>query len=110
MAKPVLALLSGADVVKLFELQAGENLIGRSTTVAENQQLIDLEAFDRSARVSHKHALVTCAGESVQIRDLNSLNGTIINKTQQLNEGQEYQLQAGDMILIGRLLFEYRLM
>jgi pSer/pThr/pTyr-binding forkhead associated (FHA) protein len=108
MSSQVLVLLSSADGEKTFPLSPGENLIGRSPRAEAHQHVINVEAYDSAARVSHQHALIICEEGTARIKDLGSLNGTIINRTEVLAENVVQALNSGDKILIGRLLFEYR--
>ena len=108
MSSQVLVLLSSAEGEKSFSLNQGENLIGRSPRAQAHQHVINVDAYDSAARVSHQHALIICEEGTARIKDLGSLNGTILNRTQVLTENIEQPLSSGDQILIGRLLFEYR--
>ncbi len=108
MSSQVLVLISSSEGETSFSLSQGENLIGRSPRPEAHQNVVNVESFDLAARVSHQHALIICEEGTARIRDLGSLNGTIVNRTSVLVEQTDHPLQHGDQILIGRLLFEYR--
>jgi pSer/pThr/pTyr-binding forkhead associated (FHA) protein len=108
MSKQVLALLRGGSVVATFSLQAGQNLFGRGLVQFQEGNFIDLEEYDLDLKVSQKHALVNCLDAATEIEDCGSLNGTFLNRTEQLEPGVKYQLKSGDKVLIGKLLFEYQ--
>ena len=83
-----LIVLAGADVGKMFKLDEGETVIGRS-----HKATIRLD--DDS--ISRLHAKFLLTGFSVTCEDLGSSNGTLVNGTR--IRGQ--QLQDGDKIRLG---------
>lgn len=58
-----------------------------------------------SAQISRHHCEVTTGGAEVRIRDLGSSNGTYVNGRKVTDE----ELEAGDVIAIGSLLFVVRI-
>ena len=83
-----LIVLAGADVGKMFKLTEGENVIGRSHRA-------DVRLDDDS--ISRMHVKLTLSGTVVNIEDLGSSNGTLVNGER---IGQE-QLRDGDKIRLG---------
>ena len=75
------------QVLKVDET-ASRILIGRD---ADSDMRLD------SKFVSRYHALMLCAGGYVRIEDLNSFNGTIVNRKKIIRT----DLEPGDMIMIG---------
>ena len=67
-----LIITNGLDQGQLFELSAGENIVGRDKN-ADIQ--ISLNA------VSRQHANLNVSPNSVVINDLESANGTFLNDT-----------------------------
>lgn len=65
-----LIVLAGADVGKMFKLADGETTLGRSHRA-------DVRIDDDS--ISRFHAKLTLTGQEVQIEDLGSSNGTLVN-------------------------------
>lgn len=70
---PYVVIVEGPDHGTRFPLNAGENLIGRSSDAA-----IPLE--DQS--VSRQHAVITSRDDGFQVKDLGSKNGTFVNGRQ----------------------------
>ena len=65
-----LIVLAGADVGKMFKLGEGETTLGRSNRA-------DVRIDDDS--ISRLHAKVFLNGQDIQIEDLGSSNGTLVN-------------------------------
>ncbi|WKZ57188.1 MAG: FHA domain-containing protein [Bdellovibrionota bacterium] len=106
----MLLILNRADgSQRIFELQPGSNLIGRWDPTTSSYPEIDLEQEDIDAKVSRKHAVIECTDGQAYVLDAGSLNGTIINRKDQLENGKRYPLKDGDEILIGKLAFTFRL-
>ncbi len=82
--------------VKIHQLQVGINSIGRE---GDNS----IQVMDKS--VSRYHAQIMLTPEKVMLRDLESLNQTFINGI----PIKQQQLQHGDWICCGNLVFKYTL-
>jgi diguanylate cyclase (GGDEF)-like protein len=65
-----LIVLAGAEVGKMFRLDEGETVVGRSHRA-------DIRIDDDS--ISRMHAKLALSGNAVTIEDLNSSNGTLVN-------------------------------
>lgn len=82
-----LIVLAGTDVGKMFKLDEGETVIGRSHRA-------DIRIDDDS--ISRMHVKLSLDGTSVCIEDLNSSNGTLVNgakiDTEQLRDGDKIRL------------------
>ena len=83
-----LIVLAGTEVGKMFKLDEGETVIGRSHRA-------DIRIDDDS--ISRMHVKLALDGTSVSIEDLNSSNGTLVNGTKINTE----QLRDGDKIRVG---------
>lgn len=83
-----LIVLAGTDVGKMFKLDEGETVIGRSHRA-------DIRIDDDS--ISRMHVKLALDGTSVSIEDLNSSNGTLVNGAKINIE----QLRDGDKIRLG---------
>lgn len=81
--------LSGRYAGKLFRLQPGENLIGRSSAA--------LVRLDEKA-TSHEHAKLLLNAGGCYILDLESTNGTFVND---VRIASTTALQAGDVVRCG---------
>jgi len=100
-----LTLTRGGTVGKVFELQAGDNLIGRWDPDSGSFPEVDMENDDPEARISRKHALIKF-GETLTIEDIGSLNGTFVNRGPRLEPGSPATLKDGDEIIIGKTFFK----
>ncbi|MBW2453504.1 MAG: diguanylate cyclase [Deltaproteobacteria bacterium] len=83
-----LIVLAGADVGKMFKLDQGETVIGRSHRA-------DIRLEDDS--ISRLHVKVTLQGTKVLIEDLGSSNGTLVNEARISGRA----LGDGDKIRLG---------
>ena len=70
-------------------------------------KLPDNEIFIEDTAISRKHARIEKRGESHYIKDLNSLNGTLVNG-QNIGQ-QEIELKDGDEIGLGRTKIVFHL-
>lgn len=91
-----LVLYSGSVPGRRYDLQDGTLSVGRSPDCS----LPILE----SASLSRHHAELHVAGDTVELRDLGSVNGTQVNG--QRVEGT-VTLKDGDMLCLGELLLKY---
>jgi len=78
-----------------YPLAAGENVVGRSS---------DAEVFSRDEYLSPQHARFIVNGDSVEIHDLNSLNGVFVRIT------EPTELRHGDEVRIGQELLRLQLL
>jgi len=97
--KPRLLVLRGQRVNVEYPLYEGENFIGRAD---ERPVDIDLEDQELPDRIwsSRQHALIRYENGVLVIEDLNSSNGTFINRSR-LYPGQKRVLMVNDIIQIG---------
>ena len=100
-----LTITRGGTVGKVFELQAGDNLVGRWDPDSGSFPEVDMENDDPEARISRKHALIKF-GTELTIEDIGSLNGTFVNRGQRLEPGSPVPLKDGDEIIVGKTFFK----
>ncbi len=91
---PSLFVIQGRDQGTRFELDGATYAIGR--IAANSIQLHDTE-------ISREHATLRRVGDSYQLRDQGSSNGTFVNG----RRVQEYTLVSGDQVQLGRTLLLY---
>jgi hypothetical protein len=98
-AEPRLVVLRGQKRNVEFPIYEGHNFIGRAD---EKPVDIDLEDQEPPDRVwsSRQHALITLEGGKMCIEDLNSSNGTFVNRAR-IYPGQKCDLNPSDVIQIG---------
>jgi tetratricopeptide (TPR) repeat protein len=96
---PRLVVVRGLRPGVEYALREGVNIIGRGDDTAVE---VDLESQEADGRVwsSRRHALLTCKEGRLALTDLNSANGTFVNRTR-LAPGQEHPVQPGDVIQVG---------
>jgi diguanylate cyclase (GGDEF)-like protein len=93
--RPCLVLYSGPDAGQPFALDPGELVAGRSPECAL--------CFDHPA-VSRRHAELRVSEEAVELHDLGSANGTLVND--ELLTGPRV-LRNGDVVRLGLLVLRY---
>jgi hypothetical protein len=85
-----------------FQLEGGQNFIGRWDPETGSFPEVDLERDDPEAKISRKHALVIIEGSKITIEDIGSLNGTYVNRGNRLIPGTPLEIKAGDEVIIGK--------
>lgn len=98
-AQPKLVVLRGLKINSEYPLYEGHNFIGRADEKPVDIDLDDQEPPDRIWS-SRQHALINFADGQLTIEDLNSSNGTFVNRTR-VYPGQPRVLNANDVIQIG---------
>jgi hypothetical protein len=97
--RPKLVVVRGQRINAEYPLYEGENYIGRADEKAVDVDLEDQEPPDR-VWSSRQHALITYEAGNLAIEDLNSTNGTFVNRLR-IYPGNKRPLQVGDVIQIG---------
>ena len=93
--KVKLLVVQGRPLGKHLVFAPGEYYFGRGD---------ECQVRPNSAMVSRQHCLLRVSESGSSLKDLGSRNGTLVNGS--LIQ-QEQQLQAGDQIQIGPLVFEF---
>jgi len=98
-AEPRLVVLRGQKRNVEYPLYEGHNFIGRAD---EKPVDIDLEDQEPPDRVwsSRQHALITLENGQLTIEDLNSSNGTFVNRSK-IYPAQPIPLKPNDVVQIG---------
>ena len=89
-----LVVIYGQDLGKKYNLDQPSLIVGRSSKC-------DVQVDQES--VSRNHAKIINTGKTIILRDLGSTNGTYVND--ELID--EYVLQDGDLVKIGRTIFKF---
>jgi hypothetical protein len=100
-AEPKLQVLRGQRRNAEYPIYEGQNYIGRAD---EKPVDIDLEEQEPPDRIwcSRQHAVITFEGSSLTIEDLNSANGTYVNRAR-VYPGQQKPLAINDIVQIGNV-------
>jgi hypothetical protein len=98
-AEPRLLVLRGQKRNVEYPLYEGHNFIGRADEKPVDIDLEDQEPPDRIWS-SRQHALVSLENGQLTLEDLNSSNGTFVNRTK-IYPGQPVPLKPNDVIQIG---------
>jgi outer membrane biosynthesis protein TonB len=106
-AKPKLVVLRGQRINIEYPLYEGLNFIGRADEKPVDIDLDDQEPPDK-VWCSRQHALINFENGSLTIEDLNSANGTYVNRTK-VYPGQKRQLNINDVIQIGTVHMKLKL-
>lgn len=100
-AQPRLIVVRGQKIGAEYPIYADHNYIGRADEKPVDIDLEDQEPPDR-VWCSRQHALIAFEEGTLTIEDLNSSNGTYVNRTR-VYPGQKRPLNAGDTIQIGNV-------
>jgi len=98
-AQPKLVVLRGQRPNVEYPIYDGHNFIGRADEKPVDIDLEDQEPPDRIWS-SRQHALITFEENALVIEDLNSSNGTFVNRAR-IYPGQKTPLKLNDVIQIG---------
>ena len=98
-AQPKMVVLRGLRVNIEYPLFEGENYLGRTDEKPVDIDLEDQEPPDRIWS-SRQHAVIVYQDNVLTVEDLNSSNGTFVNRTR-VYPGQKRVLQPGDVVQIG---------
>lgn len=98
-SQPILVVIRGLKINAEYPVYEGQNFIGRFGDQAVDIDIEDQEAPDRIWS-SRQHACIHFDNGKLEIEDLNSSNGTFVNRTR-LYPGQKRALNANDVIQIG---------
>src|SRR5216684_5047405 len=98
-AKANLLVVRGAKPNMEFPIFEGPNVIGRAD---QKPVEIDLTCQETPERIwsSRQHAVITCENGALIIEDLNSTNGTFINR-ERVAPGQKQRIKMNDLLQIG---------
>jgi FHA domain len=100
-ARPRLCVLRGLRINAEYPIYEGQNLIGRRDDRPVDIDLQDQEPADR-VWTSRQHAVIHCDRGALAVEDLNSLNGTFVNR-HRVYPGQRRALAANDILQIGTI-------
>jgi hypothetical protein len=106
-AQPRLVVLRGLKINVEYPLYEGHNWIGRADEKPVDIDLDDQEPPDR-VWSSRQHALITYEEGQLAIEDLNSSNGTFVNR-QRIYPGTKRPLSPNDVIQIGTVQMKVRI-
>jgi hypothetical protein len=98
-APPKLVVLRGLRINAQYPIYEGKNFVGRADDKPVDIDLEDQEPADR-IWASRQHAVITFVDGALLIEDLNSLNGTFVNRTR-IHPGRPRPLRYNDVIQIG---------
>jgi hypothetical protein len=100
-AQPRLLVLRGQKRNVEYPLYEGLNFIGRADEKPVDIDLEDQEPPDR-VWCSRQHCLITFEEGKLNIEDLNSANGTFVNRTR-IYPGKSQPLNVNDVVQIGNV-------
>jgi hypothetical protein len=106
-AQPKLVVLRGQKINMEFPLYEGHNFIGRADEKPVDIDLEDQEPPDRIWS-SRQHAVITFEEGHLVVEDLNSANGTFVNRAR-IHPGQKRPLRVSDVIQIGTVQLKVRI-
>ncbi len=98
-AKPRLVVLRGLKINVEYPIYEGQNFIGRADEKPVDIDLDDQEPPDR-VWSSRQHALIIFDNNELLLEDLNSANGTFVNRTR-VYPGQKRGLVPNDVVQVG---------
>jgi hypothetical protein len=106
-AQPKLVVIRGQKINAEYPIYPDLNFIGRADEKPVDIDLEDQEPPDR-IWCSRQHALITLEESVLTIEDLNSANGTYVNRAR-VYPGQKKQLSIGDTIQIGNVQMKVKI-
>jgi hypothetical protein len=106
-ASPKLAVIRGQRIGVEFPIYPDLNFIGRADEKPVDIDLEDQEPPDR-IWCSRQHAVISLEENRLMIEDLNSSNGTYVNRTR-VYPGQKRPLGVGDVIQIGTVQLKVKI-
>lgn len=98
-AQPKLVVLRGLKLNVEYPVYDGNNFVGRADEKPVDIDLDDQEPPDR-VWSSRQHCLISLENGVLELEDLNSANGTFVNRTR-VYPGQKRSLAVGDVIQVG---------
>jgi FHA domain len=104
MAK--LVVVKGQKTGSEFPIYEGQNIIGRFDEAPVDIDLTDQEPAD-NPRASRQHASVIWENGGLVVEDLNSSNGTFVNRNR-VNPGEKKPIRNGDYIQTGQVLLQVK--
>ena len=100
-AEPKLVVLRGQKRNAEYPIYEGQNFVGRADEKPVDIDLEDQEPPDR-IWCSRQHACLSFENNELALEDLNSANGTYVNRTR-IYPGQKRALAPNDIIQIGNV-------
>jgi len=70
---------------------------------------VDLDTDDPEAKVSRRHARISCENGQYLIEDLGSTNGTFVNRGRRLKPSERHPVNEGDEIIVGKTFLRFHL-
>jgi hypothetical protein len=98
-SQPKLVVLRGLKINVEYPVYEGNNFVGRADEKPVDIDLDDQEPPDR-VWSSRQHCLLTFENSQIHVEDLNSANGTFVNRTR-VYPGQKRGLNVGDVLQVG---------
>ena len=96
---PLLVVIRGERQEVEYRVMDGRNYIGRSSDRGVDIDLTGQEPVEQTW-TSRQHALLTLDRGTMTLEDMNSLNGTFVNRVR-IHPGQQRTIQHGDVIQVG---------
>lgn len=94
-----LEVVRGEKLGKFLPILDGRNVVGRAVNEPVDIDLTGQEPVER-VWVSRKHAVIHLDARGLILEDLNSLNGTFVNRVK-LSAGTHRALSVGDVVQFG---------
>lgn len=104
-----LTIERGKSAGKQFQLGSGGSDIGRWDADGGVFPDVDLDSDDPEAKVSRRHARISCDNGQYAIEDLGSTNGTFVNRGRRLKPGERQPLNDGDEIIVGKTFLRFHI-
>jgi len=97
--KPKLEVVRGERCGAYFAVLEGKNIVGRTVNSPVDIDLTGQEPIER-VWTSRNHACLQFDGRTVLVEDMNSLNGTFVNRAR-IYPGQQRVLHPNDVVQVG---------
>lgn len=104
MLRARLIVIHGPQTGTIYAIWEGENLLGRLPADPAKRHL-HIEEPPENISVSRCHAMVHAHGESLDVEDLSSTNGTFLNGIK-LTPGRKYKLKEKDLVQLAKVVLK----
>jgi hypothetical protein len=102
-----LEVVRGGTPGRVYPIERDVVEVGRWDPDCDAYPEVDLSDDDTEAKVSRRHARIVKQNDAYFLIDWGSRNGTYVAGGSRLRTGQPYELQEGEEIAVGNIVFTF---